>query len=80
MLQKAKERGFAPEYVLILKLVASFGWFFLTRLKSYRLVNPDGKGNQPICEVDIPAKGQVVHLKGFGFVKVFRTVSKDGGA
>jgi len=29
MLQKAKERGFAPEYVLILKLVASFGWFFL---------------------------------------------------
>jgi len=89
MLKKAKERGFAPEYVLMdswysalknLKLIASFGWFFLTRLKSNRLVNPDGKGNQPICEVDIPAKGQVVHLKGFGFVKVFRTVSKDGGA
>jgi len=29
MLQKAKERSFAPEYVLILKLMASFGWFFL---------------------------------------------------
>jgi len=47
MLQKAKERGFAPEYVLILKLVASFGWFFLTRLKSNRLVNSDGVGNRP---------------------------------
>jgi len=61
-----------------LKIIVSFGWFFLTRLKSNRLVNPDGKGNQPICEVDIPANGRVVHLKGFGFVKVFRTVSKDG--
>jgi len=30
MLKKAKDRGFAPEYVLILKLIASFGWFFLT--------------------------------------------------
>ena len=89
MLKKAKERGFAPEYVLRdswysalknLKLIASFGWFFLTRLKSNRLVNPDGKGNQPICEVDIPAEGRVVHLLGFGFVRVFRTVSKEGGA
>ncbi len=39
-----------------LKLMASFGWFFLTRLKSNRLVNPNGKGNQPIGEVDIPAR------------------------
>ena len=28
-----------------LKLIASFGWFFLTRLKSNRLVNPDRQGN-----------------------------------
>jgi hypothetical protein len=89
MLQKAKERGFAPEYVLMdswysalknLKLIASFGWFFLTRLKSNRLVNPDGGGNRPIREVEIPPEGRVVHLRGFGFVRVFRTVSKDGGA
>ena len=28
-----------------LKLIASFGWFFRTRLKSNRLVNPDRQGN-----------------------------------
>ena len=89
MLLKAKERGFSPEYVLMdswysalknLKLIASFGWFFLTRLKSNRLVNPDGRGNVPISSVEIPEEGRVVHLKGFGFVKVFRTVSKEGEA
>jgi len=89
MLLKAKERGFSPEYVLMdswysalknLKLIASFGWFFLTRLKSNRLVNPDGRGNVPISSVEIPKEGKVVHLKGFGFVKVFRTVSKEGEA
>jgi len=54
-----------------LKLIASFGWFFLTRLKSNRLVNPDRQGNRPIREVEIPPEGRVVHLKGFGLVRVF---------
>ncbi|GAA6763561.1 transposase [Thermus hydrothermalis] len=89
MLLSAKERGFQPEYVLMdswysglenLKLIASFGWFFLTRLKSNRMVTPDGKGNVPIGSVDISKEGRVVHLRGFGFVKVFRTVSRDRDA
>ncbi|ADH61955.1 hypothetical protein Mesil_3485 (plasmid) [Allomeiothermus silvanus DSM 9946] len=89
MLQKAKERGFQPEYVLMdswyaslenLKAIVSFGWRFLTRLKGNRLVNPEGKGNVPIREVEIPGEGRVVHLRGFGFVRVFRTLSKDGEA
>ncbi len=92
MLQKAKERGFQPEYVLMdswyaalenLKAIARFGWRFLTRLKGNRLVNPEGKGNLPVSEGAIPPEGRVVHLKGFGFVKVFkvfRTLSKDGEA
>jgi hypothetical protein len=89
MLRKARERGFRPEYVLMdswyaslknLKLIASFGWFFLTRLKSNRLVNPDRQGNRPIREVEIPPEGRVVHLKGFGLVRVFRTVSQNGDA
>jgi putative transposase len=63
-----------------LKLIASFGWFFLTRLKSNRLVNPDRQGNRPIREVEIPPEGRVVHLKGFGLVRVFRTVSQNGDA
>ena len=54
MLRKARERGFRPEYVRMdswyaslknLKLIASFGWFFRTRLKSNRLVHPDRQGN-----------------------------------
>jgi len=54
--------------------------YFLTRLKSNRRVNPDGRGNVPISEVEIPAEGWVVHLRGLGFVKVFRMVSTDGDA
>jgi putative transposase len=89
MLRKARERGFRPEYVLMdswyaslknLKLIASFGWFFLTRLKSNRRVNPDRQGNRPIREVEIPPEGRVVHRKGFGLVRVFRTVSQNGDA
>jgi putative transposase len=30
--------------------------------------------------VEIPPEGRVVHRKGFGFVRVFRTVSPNGGA
>jgi putative transposase len=89
MLRKARERGFRPEYVRMdswyaslknLKLIASFGGFFLTRLKRHRLVNPDRQGNRPIREVEIPPEGRVVHRKGFGLVRVFRTVSPNGDA
>jgi putative transposase len=31
-----------------------------------------------IHEIDIPPGGRVVHLKAYGFIKVFRIVSKDG--
>jgi putative transposase len=89
MLRKARERGFTPEYVWMdrwysslknLKLIVSFGGFFLTRLKSDRLVNPDRQGNRPIREVEIPTEGRVAHRKGFGLVRVFRTVSPNGDA
>jgi putative transposase len=63
-----------------LKLIASFGGFFLTRLKSNRLVNLDRQGNRPIREVEIPPAGRVAHRKGFGLVRVFRTVSPNGDA
>ena len=42
------------------------------------MVNPDNKENVPLETIDIPPKGRVVHLKAYGFVKVFRIVSKDG--
>ncbi len=89
MLQVAKERGFAPTMVCFdswysslenLKAVRSYGWDFLTRLKHNRQVNPEGSGNVAVDQVDIPAEGRRVHLKGFGFILVFRTVAKNGDA
>jgi hypothetical protein len=87
LLQAARDRGFSPKCVLFdswfsglenLKLLRSFGWRWLTRLKSNRKVNPDRTGLRPIKEVAIPANGAVVHLEGYGLIKVFRIVAKDG--
>jgi len=50
----------------------------MTRLKKNRLVNPDNTKNVQINTVEIPSEGRVVHLKSYGFVKIFRTVFKDG--
>jgi hypothetical protein len=89
MLQTAHERGFAPRYVLFdswyssvenLKTIRSYGWRFLCRLESNRLVNPDDSANISIREIEIAAEGRIVHLKAFGMVKVFRTIGKDGDA
>lgn len=87
MLSTARERGFKPKCVAFdswfsalanLKLVASFNWTWLTRLKCNRLVNPDHSTNRPIREVTIAASGTVVHLKGYGFIQVFKIVAPDG--
>lgn len=89
LLVTAKERGFAPRMVCFdswyssldnLKAVRAHGWPFLTRLKHNRLVNPDGLGNVAVSTVDIPATGRQVHLKGFGFILVFRIVAPNGDA
>lgn len=87
MLDKAKERGFKPKFVMFdiwyasvknLKAIREKQWHFLTRLKSNRLVNPDNTKNISLEEVEIPPQGIVVHLKEYDFIKVFRIVSKDG--
>ena len=86
MLAAAKARGFAPECVLFdgwyaslenLKLVRSFGWHWLTRLKCNRKVNL-GRGPVGLGEADIAGSGTPVHLTGYGMVKVFRIVATDG--
>jgi len=87
MLLKAKIRGFEPECVLFdsryaglknLKTIRDSGWIRMTRFKPDRLINPDGNGNVPLSSADIPEKGTVVHLKGYGFVRIFGTVAKNG--
>jgi hypothetical protein len=60
-----------------LKLVRGFGWGWITRLKGNRLVNPDEKGNVNVSSISIPDEGRIVHLKGYGFVKVFKIAVKE---
>lgn len=87
MLTQAKARGFAPQCVVFdswygsldnLKLIRGMGWIWLTRLKRNRHVNPDNTKNRPLHEIELAADGTVVHLKGYGFVKVFKIVAPNG--
>ena len=89
MLRTAAERGFLPEAVLSdsrysgldnLKLIRALGWIRLTRLKNNRLINPDRSGNIPVSRADTAESGSIVHLKGYGMIKVFRTVRTDDDA
>lgn len=83
MLQVAYERGFRPEYVCFdswyaslknLKLVNRLFGRWLTRLEADRLVDPDNSGNRSLASLDLTATGTIVHLKGYGFIKVFKIV------
>ena len=87
MLQAAHERGFAPECVVFdswysgldnLKCIREYGWCWLTQLKANRLVNPDDRKQRPLCAVEITATGTIVYLKGYGLVKVFKIVARNG--
>lgn len=87
MIDQAKQRGFTPELVIFdswyanlknLKLIRQHGWHWLTQLKSNRLVSTDRSGNRPISDVFIPSSGAIVYLKGYGWIKVFKTVGTNG--
>jgi hypothetical protein len=88
MLAAAAARGFAPGCVLFdqgygslqnLKAVRALGWRWLTQLKPNRLVNPDGTGLRPVSAAGVTAAGTVVHLQGYGRIKVFVIAARDGG-
>jgi len=82
MLEKAHERGFQPKMVLFdswysslgnLKTIRSKGWTFLTCLKRNRMVSPV-KGTTVHVEKLMPDdSGVMVHLRGFGPIRVFQT-------
>ncbi len=89
LLETAHERGFQPGLVAFdswysslenLKLVRDFTWDWLTRLKSNRQVSLKVGEQQAVSDLDIPPNGLVVHLRGYGMVKVFRTVDPHGNA
>lgn len=84
MLANVKARKLTPEMVVAdswyssldnLKAIRSHGWDWVMGLRSNRLVN---KPLVQINTLDIPDEGLVVHLKGYGWVKLFRFVTKHG--
>lgn len=87
LLKAARERGFRPRAVVFdswyssmenLKLIRDFGWTFLTQLKVNRKVDFERRGYQAVGAAPIEAGGTIVHLEGFGSIKVFKVVSRDG--
>jgi putative transposase len=86
MMLMAKGRGFSPKYVLFdswyaslenLKQIRDFGWHWLTRLKGNRTVTVEGR----VCILDetpFGSAGRILHLKGYGQVRVFRIDAPDG--
>lgn len=81
MLHTARERGFEPECVLWdswysslsnLKMLREWAWPFFVGLKSNRQVNPDGKGNRAISQVEHHKRPMRTHLKGFGWVHSYQ--------
>jgi len=84
MMQTAFDRGFTLRYVCFdgwysalanLKYLRTLGWRWLTRLKTNRQVDPDGTGNRDVSLIEIGEEGRVVHLKGYGMIRVFRKVT-----
>ena len=89
LITTAHERGFRPECVVFdswysslknLKTIGNHQWHWLTQLKSNRQVNLNRQGNQPVGQLPISQKGSVVHLKGYGLIRVFKIVSKNGNS
>ncbi len=87
MLYAAKRRGFCPHAVLFyswysslnnLKAVRECGWTFLTQLKVNRKVDLDRQGYRAVSDLAFATSSLVVHLQGFGSVRVFKVVSRDG--
>jgi len=87
LLAAAAERGFRPECVLFdgwycglenLKAVRGYGWKFLARMTGNRRARLDRGAPRRVDEQPIAAAGTIVHLPGFGLVKVFRIVATDG--
>ena len=88
MVFTAYERGFSPRRVAIdswyaslrnLKQLRACDWAWLTQLKANRLVDPDGAGNRPLRQICWPLTGGMVHLKGYGVIRVFKMATPHGG-
>ena len=82
MLKSAKARGIAPEYVVTdtwyssldnLKCIRSLDWLWVSGSRKNRKVNR----NETLGNLEIPDEGLRVHLRGYGWVTVFRFVRNE---
>ena len=83
MLKSAKDRGVTPEIVIAdcwygsldnVKHIRNLGWNWLVGLKKNRILNR----NEKLEDLDIPEEGLKAHLRGYGWIYVFRLVEKNG--
>jgi hypothetical protein len=88
MIVLAKNRGFKPEYVLMdawysslnnLKIIDRLSWKWITQFAKNRIVSLKPHQPQHLEDLDIPQEGLKAHLRGYGFIKVFKKVSKERG-
>ena len=57
-----------------LKTIRDHGWIWVTALKKNRKVNK----NESLSDLKIPDEGLRVHLRGYGWVTVFKFEAKNG--
>lgn len=83
MLKIAKRREVKPEAVVAdswygsldnCKCIRDLGWNWVIGLRKNRVVNHEEK----LEKLTIPESGLKVHLRGYGFITVFRFVAKNG--
>lgn len=88
MIKLAHHRGLKPEYVLFdtwyasvknLKCLDRLEFKWITQLPKDRIVSTAPKEYYRLDKLDIPKQGLKVHLKAYGFIKVFKKVSKERG-
>ena len=82
-LKLAKNRGIQPEAVVMdtwysslenFKTLRSYGWVWITPLRKNRIVNRSIR----LESLDIPEEGLLVHLRGYGWITVFKFEAKNG--
>lgn len=83
MLSQARKRGIKPDAVVMdtwysslknLKAIRAHGWIWVTPLRKNRKVNK----NVSLERLVIPEEGLQVHLRGYGWITVFKFVAKNG--
>jgi hypothetical protein len=83
MLKLAQARGLNPDAVVMdawyssmdnLKAIRSMGWIWVMGLKKNRKVNR----GETLEKLHIPDEGLKIHLRGYGWITVFRFVAKNG--